>query len=71
MKTGSESIEAIIRRRRTLFSGFVVRMEGTRLTAGVRDVRRTGGGRGLREGEGKKVHGVFPGRPQSFAIFAD
>ena len=35
-------------------------------TAEVRDVRKTGGGRGLRGGEGKIVDGVFPGRPQSF-----
>ena len=31
MNTGSESIEAIIRRRRILFAGFVARMEDTRL----------------------------------------
>ena len=32
----------------------------------MRDVRRNGGGRGLRGGPGKKkVDGVFPGRPQS------
>ena len=35
-------------------------------TAEVRDVRRNGGGRGLCEGPGKRVDGVFPGRPQSF-----
>ena len=35
-------------------------------TAEVRDVRRIGGGRGLRGGARKKVDGVFPGRPQSF-----
>ena len=29
--------------------------------AGVRDVRRIGGGRGLCVGEGKGVDGVFPG----------
>ena len=32
----------------------------------MRDVQRTGGGRGLREGPGQKVHGVFPGRPKIF-----
>ena len=32
----------------------------------VGDVRRIGGGHGLREGPGKRVGGVFPGRPQSF-----
>ena len=35
-------------------------------TAEVRDVRRTGGGHGLCGGPGKKVGGVFPGRPQRF-----
>ena len=30
MKTGSESIEATLRRRRVLFAGFVARMEDTR-----------------------------------------
>ena len=30
-KTGSESIEATLRRRRILFAGFVARMEDTRL----------------------------------------
>ena len=35
-------------------------------TAEVRDVRRNGGGRGLCGGPGKRVDGVFPGRPQSF-----
>ena len=31
MKTGSESIKATLRRRRILFAGFLVGMEGTRL----------------------------------------
>ena len=31
IKTGSESIEAILRRRWTLFAGFVARVEDTRL----------------------------------------
>ena len=31
IKTGSESIEATLRRRRILFTGFVARMEDTRL----------------------------------------
>ena len=35
-------------------------------TAEVRDVRRIDGGRGLCGGSGKRVEGVFPGRPQSF-----
>ena len=44
----------------------MARMEDTRLTAGVRNVRRNGGGRGLCGEPGKRVDGVFPGRPQSF-----
>ena len=32
----------------------------------MRDVRIIGGGRGLCGGPGRKVDGVFPGRPQSF-----
>ena len=63
VKTGSDSIEATLRRRRILFAGFVARMENTRTTAEVRDVRRVGGRRGLCEGPGKIVNGVFPGRP--------
>ena len=35
-------------------------------TAEVRDVRRIDEERGLREGTGKRVDRVFPGRPQSF-----
>ena len=35
-------------------------------TAEVRDVRENGGGRGLCGRPGKRVDGVFPGRPQSF-----
>ena len=31
VKTGSESIEVTLRRRRILFAGFVARMEDTRL----------------------------------------
>ena len=31
MKTGSDSIEAIVRRRRVLFAAFVARMDDTRL----------------------------------------
>ena len=32
----------------------------------MHDVRRNGGGRGLRGGPGKTVDGVFSGRSQSF-----
>ena len=41
-------------------------------TAEVRDVRRTGGGHGLRGGAGERVVGVSPGRPRrAFAINAN
>ena len=43
VKTGSESIEATLRRRRTLFAGFVARMEDTRLPKCVMFVEMTGG----------------------------
>ena len=43
-KTGSEGIEATLRRRWILLAGFVVR--GGYETAEVRNVRRIGGGRG-------------------------
>ena len=36
------------------------------MTAEVRDVHRNGGEQGPRGGPGKRVDGVFPGRPQSF-----
>ena len=35
IKTGSESIEETLRRRRILFAGFMARMEDTRLPKGV------------------------------------
>ena len=61
IKTGSESIEATIRRRRILFAGFVPRMEDTRLPKCVMfgELELCGGAE-------KRVDGVFPGRPQSF-----
>ena len=43
MKTGSESIEAIMRRRRILFAGFVARMESTKLPKCVMFVKMVGG----------------------------
>ena len=64
IKTGSESIEATSRSKRILFAGFVARMEDTRLPKCVR-LGELVGGRGLCEGPGKRVDGVFPGRPQS------
>ena len=69
IKTGSESIEATLRRRRILFAEYVARTEDE--TAEVRSVRRIGAGRGLRGGAGKLVDGAFPGRPRAFGINAD
>ena len=59
-KTGSESIDATIMRswRRILFAGFVARRE----TVEMRDVRRAGGGRGMRWGLGKRVDEVVSWR---------
>ena len=69
MKAGSESIETIIPRKRILFVGFMARMKNE--TTEVRDVRRNGGGRGLRGGTGARVDGESLGRSQSFRINAD
>ena len=60
MKTGSESVDAIMRGRRTLFVGFVARMEDTRLPncvmfGRVMGERAEGGG-----GE-ETIDGVPPG----------
>ena len=64
IKTKSESIEGTLRRRRILFAGFVARMEDTRLPKCVMFGELVGGaGCG---GPGKRVDGVFPGRPQNF-----
>ena len=42
-------------------------MHGENETAEVRDVWRTGGGRGLRGGLEQRVGMVFPGRPSEFS----
>ena len=52
VKTGSESIEATLRRRRILFAGFVVRMEDTRLPKCVMFEEMVGGA-GCVGGQGK------------------
>ena len=64
VKTGSESIEAILRKRRILFAGFAA--HGEHKTAEMRDVRRTRGECGLRGGARKRMDGLSPGRLQSF-----
>ena len=66
IKTGSESIEVTLRRRRILFAGFVARVKDTRLPKCVMVGKNIGGGLGLRGGAGKRADGVFPRRPQSF-----
>ena len=55
IKTGSESIEATLRRMWILFARFVARIDDTRLPE-CRDVRRIGEGRGLC-GRGRKKSG--------------
>ena len=67
MKTGSASIEAIVRRRQILFVGFVALMGYE--TAEVRGVRRrTGGGVG---GQGKWWTGCFLDDLRAFGINVD
>ena len=65
IKMGSESIDAIMRRRRILFAVFVARAEATRLPKCVTFGELVVGA-GCVGGAGKRVDGVFPGRPQSF-----
>ena len=65
LKTGSESIDATLRRRQILFAGFVARMEDTRLLKFVMFGELVGGA-GCVGGVRKRGDGVFPGRPQSF-----
>ena len=45
-KTGCESVETRVRKRRILFAGFVARMGNERLPKRVSDVWGTGGGKG-------------------------
>ena len=54
-----------MRRRWILFMGFVARNGGYE-TAKVRDVRRTGGGRGLCRRPGKRLDEVSLGRLKTF-----
>ena len=66
IKTGSESIEASLRRRWILFMGFVAFMEGTRLPKCMMFGETVGSAGCLCGGEGKIMDGVLSGRPQSF-----
>ena len=60
LKTGSESIEATLRRRRILFAGFVARMEDTRLPKCVMFGEMVGGA-GCVGGQEKEWMGCFLG----------
>ena len=70
MKTGSESIEATLRRRRILFAGFVARMEDTRLPKCVM-FGEMAGGAGCVGGQEKEWMGCFLEDLRAFGINAD
>ena len=70
MKTGSESIDAIMRRRRILFAGFVARMEDMRLPKGVMFGELVGGA-GCVGGQEKEWMGCFLDGLRAFGINAD
>ena len=70
MKTGSESIEASLRRRRILFAGFVARMVDTRLPKSVMFVELVGGA-GCVGSQEKEWIGCFLDDLRAFDINAD
>ena len=70
LKTGSESIEATLRRRRILFAGFVARMEDTRLPKCVMFGEMVGGA-GCVRGQEKEWMGCFLDNLRAFGINAD
>ena len=70
MKTGSESIEAILRRRRILFVGFVARVEDTRLPKCVMFAELVGGA-GCVGGQEKEWMGCYLDNLRAFGINAD
>ena len=70
VKTGSESIEATLRRRQILFAGFVARMEDTRLPKCVMFGELMGGA-GCVGGQGKEWMGCFLDDLRAFGINAD
>ena len=67
IKTGSESTETIMRRKRVLFAGFVACIEETKLPKSVIFVALMGGA-GLRGGAGKRVDGASSGRPREISV---
>ena len=70
VKTGSEDIEATLRRRRILFAGFVARMENTRLPKCVMFGQMVGGA-GCVGGKEKEWMGYFLDDLRAFGINAD
>ena len=70
VKTGSESIEATLRRRRFLFAGFVARMEDTRLPKCAMFGELVGGA-GCVGGQEKEWMGCFLDDLRAFGINAD
>ena len=70
LKTGSESIEATLRRRRILFAGFVARMEDTRLSKCVMFGEMVGGA-GCVGGQEKEWMGCFLDDLRAFGINAN
>ena len=70
IETGSESIEATLRRRRILFAGFVARMEDTRLPKCVMFGEMVGGV-GCVGGQEKEWMGCFLDDLRAFGINAD
>ena len=70
MKTGSESIEAILRKRRILFAGFVARMEDTRLPKCVMFGELVGGA-GSAGGQKKELMGCRLDSLNVFGIHRD
>ena len=70
IKTGSESIETTLRRRRILFAGFVGRMEDTRLPKCVMFGEMVGGADCV-GGQEKERIGCFLDNPRAFVIKAD
>ena len=69
IKTGSESIEATLRRRRVLVAGFVARMEDTRMPNCVMSEKWWGAG--CVWGQEKKCMGRFLDDLKAFGINAD
>ena len=70
VKMGSESIEAILRKRRILFTGFVVRMEDTRLPKCVMFGELVGGA-GSAERQDKEWMGCLLDDLRPFGIHPD